>query len=167
MLTRMKVFSFVLCFVVNIAVGSAAAASESLKDLKLTILDISRSGTLTVSISNSSQQKSLKVWKESNSWGALRWRVLLIRRGRVSTIFEDPDGVGFTRNIPTFDEIAVGSHIDRQLNLSGEYWARPVNEKIRFESGDQVIVIYDVPPENEAKQMHVWYGVVAASTTVK
>jgi hypothetical protein len=167
MVTRMRVLSFVLCFVVSFAVGSAAAASESLNDLKLTILDISRSGTVTVSMINSSQQKALKVWRESNSWGAYRWRVLFIRRGQVRTIFEDPDGVGFTRNIPTSDEIAIGSHIDRQLNVNGEEWSKAGSDEIQFEPGDQVIVIYDVPPEDEAKKMHVWYGVAATSATVK
>ena len=167
MAARMKVFSFVLCFVVSFAVGSAAAASESLKDLKLAILDVSGSGSLTVSISNSSQQKSLRVWRESNSWGASRWRVLFIRNGQTRTLFEDPDGVGFTRNIPTFDEIAIWSHVDRQLNVNGAEWSRTGSEKIRFETGDQVIVIYDVPPEVEARRMHVWYGVAAASATVK
>jgi hypothetical protein len=167
MAARMKVFSFVLYFVVSFAVGSAAAASESLKDLKLTILDVSGSGSLTVSISNSSQQKSLRVWRESNSWGASRWRVLFIRNGQTRTLFEDADGVGFTRNIPTFDEIAIGSHVDRQLNVNGAEWSRTGSEKIRFETGDQVIVIYDVPPEVEARRMHVWYGVAAASATVK
>jgi len=76
--------------------------------------------------------------------------------------------VGFTRNIPTFDEIAIGSHVDRQLNVNGAEWSRTGSEKIRFETGDQVIVIYDVPPEVEARRMHIWYGVAAAaSATVK
>jgi hypothetical protein len=167
MATRMRVLSFVLCFVLGIGVGSAAAASESLKDLQLTILDVSHSGTVTVSMINFSQQKPLKVWRESNSWGAYRWRVLVVRKGQVRTVFEDPDGVGFTRNIPTFDEIAIGSHIDKQLNVNGEEWSKTGSDKVRFEPGDQVIVIYDVPPEVEAQKMHVWYGVVAASATVK
>jgi len=165
--TRMRVPSLVLCFVVGIAVGSAVAASDVLKDLKLTVVKVSHSGTVTVSMTNSSRQKSLRVWRESNSWGALRWCVLLIRKGQVSTIFEDPDGVGFTRNIPTFDEIAAGSYIDRQLDVNGEYWSHAGRDKIHFETGDQVIVLYDVPPENEAKQMHVWYGVASATTIVK
>jgi hypothetical protein len=92
---------------------------------------------------------------------------LIVRKGRIRTIFEDPDGVGFTRNIPQFDNIAVGSHIDRQLNVNGEYWSKAAAGDVHFEPGDQVIVIYNVPPENQAKEMHVWYGVAAALVIVK
>jgi len=59
---------------------------------------------------------------------------------------------GFTRNIPVADTIKVGSHIDRHLDVNGEYWSTAGGEKVHFESGDQLIVIYEVPPENEAKQ---------------
>ena len=102
----------------------------------------------------------MKVWTEANSWGALRWRVVIVRKGQARAAFEDADGVGFTKNIPVSETIAGGSYIERHLNVNGEYWSTAKDGKIRFESGDQLIVIYEVPPENEAKQMHVRYGFV-------
>jgi hypothetical protein len=150
----------------GVVVASANAASESLENLQLFIVKVDSSGGITVRMANASQQK-LKVWTEANSWGALRWRVVMIRKGQIRTLFEDADGVGFTRNIPVADTIPVGSHIDRHLDVNGKYWSRYEGDKVHFEPGDQLIVIYDVPPESEAKQMHVWYGVTASSTAVK
>ncbi len=91
---------------------------------------------------------------------------MIIRKRQTRTVFEDADGVGFTRNIPVAATIKVGSHIDRHLDVNGEYWSTAGGKKVHFESGDQLIVIYEVPPENEAKQMLVWYGVTAASSIV-
>ena len=163
-----KTFLFCLVFAVfGIALVPANAACESLKELQLIIVKIAPSGGITVRMSNDSQSKSLKVWTEANSWGALRWKVVVIRGGRTLAIFQDPDGVGFTRNIPTFDTILPAGHIDRQLNVNGEYWSKPAGGDVHFQAGDRVVVIYDVPPEKEAKEMHVWYGVAATSTVVK
>jgi hypothetical protein len=156
-----------LMLTLMLAAHSAQGASASLNDLQLTIVDLSYSGDLTVRMSNSSSQKPLRVWKESNSWGALRWRVLVLRKGRVLLTFEDPDEVLFTKNIAIPEEIAVGSHIDRKLNVNGKYWSKAWTGEFRFEPSDQLIVVYDVPPEVEAQKMQVWYGVAAASTTVK
>lgn len=39
--------------------------------------------------------------------------------------------------------------------------------KISFEPNDTVILIYDVPATQEARDIGAWYGVVAASTTVE
>jgi hypothetical protein len=160
-------FVCAVCFVLALAVTTTTGASESLRDLELTVVDVMHSGGIIVRMANSSHRKALKVWTEANSWGALRWRVVIIRKGQTRTVFQDADGVGFTRNIPIADTIEVGSHIDRHLDLNGEYWSTAGGENVHFESGDQLIVIYEVPPENEAKQMHVWYGVIAASSVVK
>src|SRR6266446_7925646 len=146
-----------VCFAIAFAVTTATGASESLRNLEITVVDVTHSGRITVRMANSSHRKALKVWTESNSWGALVWCVAIIRKGQTRTVFEDTDGVGFTRNIPIADTIEVGSHIDRHLDVNGEYWSTAGGEKVHFESGDQLIVIYEVPPENEAKQMHVWY----------
>jgi hypothetical protein len=150
-----------------LAAHSAQGASASLNDLQLTIVDVSYSGDITVRMSNSSSQKPLRVWKESNSWGALRWRVLVLRKGKPLVAFEDTDEVLFTKNIAIPEEIAVGSHIDRKLNVNGKYWSKAWTGELRFEPGDQLVVVYDVPPEVEAQKMQVWYGVTAAVTTVK
>ena len=144
----------------------ANAASKSLKELELAVMKVLPSGGIKVRMTNASHDKPLRVWKEANSWGALRWKVVIIREGRTLAIFQDPDGVGFTRNIPTFDTIAPEGHLDRQLDVNGEYWSRPTGN-VHFQPGDRIVVIYDVPPENEAKEMQVWYGVAATSTVVK
>jgi len=142
--------------------------------LNLVIKEVKSSGVVILEIKNSSQEP-IKVWEEANSWGAAHWRVVLIRDGRLKTFFEEPDQ-GFTRNIPAFKEIAAGGHIDRELNIAGEGWRRADAQKVSFERGDVLIVIYDVPkpeiwPEApitvEVSKMGVWYGVATVLTTVK
>jgi hypothetical protein len=98
---------------------------------------------------------------------ALRWKVVIVRDGETIVFFEDPDGVGFTKNVPQFDTIAPNGHIDRQLNVNGEYWSKRSGGDVHFQSGDRITVVYDVPPEREAKEMHAWYGVAASLMAVK
>jgi hypothetical protein len=99
---------------------------------------LSPAGTITVALGNSSD-KPLKLWNEANSWGAAHWRVLRIRKGQLETFFQNPDQ-NFTRNIPTFREIAPGAHIEQDLDPSNESW-RGLKGKLNFETGDIVIVI--------------------------
>ncbi len=91
------------------------------------------------------------------------------------TCIEEPNQA-FTRNIPTFREIAAGGHIDRELDISGQGWRRSDAQKVGFERGDVLIVIYDVPkpdiwPETpitvEVGKMDVWYGVATAMIVVQ
>ena len=120
-------------------------------------------------------QKPIRIWQESNSWGAAHWRVLLMRNGQLQTFFENPDQA-FTRNIPAFNEITPGSHIEHKLDLSAESWRGTEGQKVRFEHGDTVVVVYDVPRPYrwagaavtvEASKMGVWYGVATALITVQ
>lgn len=154
-------------------VPAVAAKDMAMSDLSLEIVKLSPAGAITVAMGNSSD-KPLKLWNESNSWGAAHWRVLRIRKGRLETFFQNPDE-NFTRNIPTFRGIAPGAHIEQDLDLSRENWRGPQG-KLNFETGDTVIVIYDVPKQFgwagatvtvEASKMGVWYGVATALTTVK
>jgi hypothetical protein len=100
---------------------------------------------------------------------------LLIREGKLETFVENPDQ-GFTRNAPMFKEIAGGAHIEGKLDLSGGNWRGSHRRGVSFESGDVIIVVYDVPKAygwagapvtTEASKMGVWYGVATALTTIK
>jgi len=164
----MKIFFGSMLVFVNLLCASTVAKDRS-NDLTIKIVEISRSGEITVGVSNSSTEP-IRVWRESNSWGAAHWRVLLIREGQLRTFFQNPDQL-FTKNNPAFDEIAAGAHIEKKLNPNGENWRGLDGRKIDFESGDTVIVVYDVPKEFgwpdapvtvEARNMCVWYGVTAA-----
>lgn len=150
--------------------------SNSIKALTIGKVEVSRTGNIAVELANSSKEP-LKVWKDSNSWGAACWRVLVIREGKVKTFFRNPDQ-GFTKNNPTFVEIAAGGHIERKLDLNGGNWCGLGHcsiynergfggEKISFEANDIVIVIYDVPATQEARDIGVWYGVIAATANVQ
>ena len=171
----MKLFStliFVCLFLATIAV----AEDKPMKGLDIKIVEVPPSGSVTVKISNSSKDL-IKVWQESNSWGAARWRVLLIRKGHLETFFQNPNQ-RFTRNIPTSNEIAAGAQIEQKLDLNGGDWCgfghcSAYNEhgfsgrEASFEPGDIVVVTYDVPRTNEASKMGVWYGVTGALTIVQ
>jgi hypothetical protein len=144
--------------------------------MTIRIVDASASGRIRVEIGNSSQ-RSVRLWRDSNSWGAARWRVLRIRNGLLETFFQNPDRT-FTRNIPAFDELAEGAHVELDLDLNGGNWCgfghctsydqRGFGGKnASFEPGDTIIVVYDVPLTSEAVKMGVWYGVVSTSTINK
>lgn len=147
-----------------------------INSVKIGKVEASRSGEIAVELLNSSK-KPIKLWKDSNSWGAVPWRVLLLRKGQLETFFQNPDQI-FTVNRATFNEIAPGGRLGQRLELNDGNWCGKEHcaphsergfggEKISFESNDMLIVIYDVPATQEARDLGVWYGVVAASTTVQ
>src|SRR5437879_5495568 len=100
--------------------GTGAAEDETMKGVEIKIVKVSSSGSLIVELNNTSR-RSLRIWKESNSWGAARWRVLVIRQGQIETFFQNPNQ-RFTRNIPAFTEIEVGGHVDATLDLNRGNW---------------------------------------------
>jgi hypothetical protein len=122
--------------------------------------------------------RAIRVWRESNGWGAARWRVLRIRGGKLAAFYENPVQ-DFLINAPQVSEILPGKHVERTLDLNGgnwcgfdrctkEYERRSVDQSLYFELGDIAIIIYDVPfMPPESWQLKVWYGVIAASTTVR
>jgi hypothetical protein len=143
-----------------------------MNNVEIKITNVSSSGRVDVMINNP-HNFPIKIWKESNSWGAARWRVLVLRRGTVETFFGNPDQV-FTRNIPAFNEIEGPAQLKQGLDLNGGNWCwrsqcSMYNEKgiggqeISFEADDVIVVIYDVPRTVEAVKMGVWYGVAATS----
>ena len=174
--TTMGTFFCVLLIFGNLFYGPPVAKGKSKNDLKVKIVEVLPSGRITVELSNSSKELS-RIWRDSNSWGADRWRVLLIRNGRLETFFQNPDQ-GFTRNIPTSDELAAGARVEKKLDLNGGNWCGLGHcalynergfggEKVGFEPNDMIIVTYDVPLTTEAHKLDVWYGVATASTTVR
>src|SRR5262245_53265608 len=98
----MRTFFCVLLMFSNLFYGHPVTNDKSMNDLKVKIVEVLPSGRITVEIGNSSKGL-IRVWQDSNSWGAARWRVLLIRKGRLETFFENPDRV-FTRNVPGYDK---------------------------------------------------------------
>jgi hypothetical protein len=154
----------------------AEPIAKSMNALNITKLEVSRAAQATLRLANSSKA-TLRIWKDSNSWGAACWRVLLIRNGSLEVFFQNPDQE-FTRNGPTFNEIPGGGHLDQKLDLNGGNWCgfgycSRYNERgfggkrINFETNDIVILIYDVPATQEAHDNGVWYGVIAATAEVK
>jgi hypothetical protein len=143
--------------------------------LQLKIVETSPSATVIVQLRNPSD-RPIRIWKESNSWGTAHWRVLVLRKGKLLTFFQNPDQ-HFTKNNPAYDELSAGGKVDRKLDLNEGNWRADASEgKAEFASGDTVIVIYDVPKvfpwqgakvTVEASNMGVWYGFVSASTTVQ
>ena len=174
--TTMGTFFCVLLIFGNLFYGPPVAKGKSKNDLKVKIVEVLPSGGITVELSNSSKEL-IRIWRDSNSWGADRWRVLLIRNGRLETFFQNPNQV-FTRNGPAFDKLAAGAHIEKKLDLNGGNWCGLGHcalynergfggEKVGFEPNDMIIVTYDVPLTTEAHKLDVWYGVATASTTVR
>jgi hypothetical protein len=159
--------------------------SQSLHDLKLEVAEVTPSGSITVRISNASE-KPIRLWEDSNSWGAAHWRVLLLRDGRLDAFFQEVD-YSFTKNAPDVVVIAGGTHIEKKLDLNGGEWRGLGGKTVGFEPSDTVVVVYDVPatPEardlaaayhgvrsqralaNEVRGLSVWYGVAAAYVTVR
>lgn len=170
----MKLFSILA--LVGVCLVSLAAQDNPVNGLEIKTVDVSHSGGIAIELGNCSKSP-IKVWRESNSWGAARWRVLRIRKGQLEAFYQNPDR-SFTRNIPTATQIAAGAQIEEKLDLNGGNWCgfghcSGYNERgisgreVSFQSGDTVVVIYDVPSTNEATSMAVWYGMTAAWTSVQ
>lgn len=152
----------------EVANGMPAMANPTCR-----IVSVSQSGSILLEIRNPSD-RSMRLWEETNSWGAARWRLLRIRGGQVETFFQNPNRI-FTGNLPQFHELAPGAHLEMKLDPNGGNWCgfgycAAYNEKglggmnVNFERDDTIIAIYDVPPTNEGKEMGVWHGVIAALT---
>lgn len=150
--------------------GSAVAEDAPKNSPAIEVTNILPNGRITVSMLNASKSP-LKVWEDGNSWGAMNWRVLVLRNGQLYTYYRNP-GQMFTVNFASFKEVAVGAHMDYDLDLNGGNWCdtshcSPHYEKgiggkmINFGTNDTIIVIYDVAPTKEALDKGVWYGVVA------
>jgi len=162
----------------SLALGSASAPENGspMYDIKLRATEISRTGKMTVQLINT-LSKPIKVWKDSNSWGAARWRVLLVRKGQLETFFQNPNE-DFAKNYPAFIQIAGGAHIDQKLDLNGGNWCGLGHcgrydekgfggQKIALERGDLIVLVYDVPFFPESLSMGVWYGVAATPAIVQ
>src|SRR5216684_5836613 len=148
----------------------------AINSVKIEKAEATRTGEITVQILNLSK-KPIKLWKDSNSWGAGCWRVLLLRRGQLETFFQSPSQI-FTLNRPTFNEIAEGGRLEQKLDLNGGNWCGLGHcamffehgfggRNVTFEPTDTVIVIYDVPVTQEADDNGVWYGVIAATANIQ
>ena len=160
----------------NSSDNSMSESDTAINSVKIEKAEAARTGDITVQILNLSK-KPIKLWKDSNSWGAGCWRVLLLRSGQLETFFQSPSQI-FTVNRPTFDEIPPGGRLEQRLDLNGGNWCglghctrfdqRGFGGKtMSFEPNDTVIVIYDVPATQEGRDNGVWYGVIAATAIVQ
>lgn len=177
----MKCFAYFV-FLVTYAFQMCVAQDAPVNKISIELLRMSHTGEITVKMTNISKQ-TIRVWQDSNSWGAAHWRVLVLRKNRLETFFQNPDQ-GFTVNMPSFVEMSPGAQREERLDLNGGNWCglgfcSSYNQRgfdgqeYSFQKGDIVTVIYDVPKEYglgsqtaiDARKMGVWYGVIAACTT--
>ena len=140
------------------------AAADLMSSLEIRIDEVTPSGVISLEMTNRSKEP-LRIWKDGNSWGAMRWRVFDIRGGRIK-IFGPNPYVLFNRNVPEFLELSGTLRKRLDLNDGWAWLEGPVKSNFRFEPGDMVLVAYDVPPTHEAGNMHVWYGTSAAIFTI-
>jgi hypothetical protein len=174
----MKICLYSLLLLASLSYGTAAVGERgaSVDRVSLKVARASNSGIISIQLTNSSKEP-IKLWKDSNSWGAARWRVLLLRKGQLKTFYQNPDQ-DFTVNMPSFHEIAGGANIEQMLDLNGGNWCgagrcasyaeRGIGgRKVKFEPGDLIIVVYDVPFFPESLSLGVWYGVAATSKSVQ
>jgi hypothetical protein len=161
-MVKLLLISFMLT---TVAVNSFAVADASMKPLNISIAQVSRSGAIDVELINVSESP-VRVFKESNSWGADRWRVLVIRRGNL-TVYSQRLNQVFTRNIPASEELAPGARLRKALDLNTKAWRKADDPKVTFDSGDIIIAIYDVPFTPEAHKFGVWNGTIAGLKTVE
>lgn len=152
------------------SIGSAIAYDRRITSPEVKIKSIQPNGRVTVEIINHSKAP-LRVWMDGNSWGAMNWSVLVLRKGKLETYFGNPDRL-FTRNLPEYEEIAGSSQKEVELDLNGGEWCyhdhcalypeKLIGGKmINFEPNDTIFVVYNVAWTREAGERSVWYGVVA------
>ena len=145
---------------------SAFAAERQDQAPTLKIAGVLPSGVIKLEMHNSSKEP-LRIFRESNSWGAARWRVFRIRKGELETFFLTTRYTLFTMNNPTSDLLQAGEKLEYRLDLSNREWSSSGDGKIGFESGDLLMVSYDVPLSREAIEEKVWWGVAATSMAIR
>jgi hypothetical protein len=82
----------IICYIAIVLALSSGRPSPSfahINDLELKIAESSPSGVITIEMNNS-LEKPLRIWDESNSWGAARWRVVVIRNGKTQSFLGLP-----------------------------------------------------------------------------
>ena len=172
--------NFLLYFLLMTHVARAGGRRPEIREMpnavKIKIVSVDHSGRIAIELNNESNSP-LRIWDDSNSWGAARWRVLVLGKGQLTGFFQNPNRA-FTRNGPGFVEIAIAAHVNKSMDLDDGDWCTldvcPSRDqrgssvrRVNLETGDVVIAIYDVPVTGEARKMKVWYGVAAATTTVQ
>jgi hypothetical protein len=133
--------------------------------LTLTV-EATTTGKVLVELTNNSK-RPIRVFRDSNTWGAARWRLLKVKDGRIEAFAQTADNTFFTRNVPAFDEIQPGGRLAVRLNVNDGNWLTSASAPARFESGDTVVAIYDVPSTPESEKLGVWHGIASALTTVR
>lgn len=147
-----------------VVVLANAVAADHTNNVSLEITDIT-SDQINIRLRNISSEP-LRIWQESNSWGAARWRVIVLRGEQMITLFQNPEQF-FTKNSPGYNELGRGGIVERKLNLSDGSWRGSIDKEIALQKGDLVVVIYDVPLSHEAQSLGVWYGVAATHVAMK
>jgi hypothetical protein len=132
--------------------------------LELVILRVTLPNGIVIEMRNTSSAP-VRLWRESNTWGVARWRVMRIRDGNAVLFYQVPIH-GFTRNVPAFDEVSGESRVQRLLDLTEAAWRSTGSSDRSIRAGDLVIVFYDVPVTDEATRLGVWHGAIAASSSV-
>ncbi len=144
-------------------------------DLQLRVVNANRDGKFTVEMRNTSE-KPMRIWRTGNSWGEMNWRVFRVSKSGAETFFESPVQM-FTKNTPNYVVIEPKSHITRELDLNGGNWCGRGHcswwgehglggKQVTFDSGDTVVISYDVRPSDESFKLNVWVGVTAATGTI-
>ena len=121
---------------------------------------VTSSGIVSVVLCNYSKA-SINVWNQYNSWGASHWRLFIVRNGKVSVYFQNPNRL-FTKNSPSFVELSKGDCVKIKLDVNDGAWSGLDDKKVSFSAVDKVLVSYDVPTSKEGYSLKVWYGVIAA-----
>lgn len=165
--------NFLRLLLLFLVCGNAASVDASRSYLNLEITSVEAKGILEVVLKNTNDEK-IKIWKDSNSWGFARWRVIRIREGKIDVYYQNPERV-FTRNIPSYNFVERENPIKMRFDLNDGEWCKQENscgnaeEKnsqfshFDFKPSDFLIIIFDVPRTTEALSLDVWYGVTAAS----
>ena len=102
-------------------------AEEKAMDVPLAIrsLRVAPDGRISLEMWNVSD-KPVRLWRDSNTWGAARWRVLRVRAGELR-VAHQRIVEGFTVNLPVFDELAPQARLEVTLDLSQPRWSGTID----------------------------------------
>lgn len=153
----MKFVLTILC-AAAISVVWAARDSSSLPILDMKIVELTDPGRIKIEV-RQTEGRSFRLWNDSNSWGAARWRVLILRGDELTALVQQRPPA-FTRNGPGYSEYLTNFSLE--LILTESDWATIKGSFGGFNHEDQVIVIYEVPVTQEAFKFGVWHGTIVA-----
>ncbi|MBS0458112.1 MAG: hypothetical protein JSS44_12385 [Proteobacteria bacterium] len=160
-----QLFLFAAALSVSAMPNSQEALEFSVNPLGIEVSSLA-GASITVGVVNRSN-RDVKLFKESNTWGADRWRVVVVGNKRVRSFYQETP-VAYTKNVPDTFSISAGGKWEKTLEMTDGTWVSSEGSSWSPQLGDLVLVEYDIPWSTSVPGIdNLWHGFIVGSVEVK